>query len=68
VELLAAGVDVRRQQAARAQHRAVGAAADRLAPRLDAAAPRRFVRSLGDARIAVEELLHVAVLLVDRSR
>jgi hypothetical protein len=66
VELLSAGVDVRRQQPARAEQRPVGAAADRLAPRLEPDAARRLVRGLGDGRVAIEELLHVAVLLVDR--
>src|SRR5262249_57905814 len=61
----AGGVEVGRQRAARSPLRAAGAAADRPPPRLDADAARRLVRGVGDARVAVKELLHVAVLLLD---
>jgi len=48
VELLPARVDVRRQQAARAQHGAVGAAADRAAYGLEPDATRRLVGRFED--------------------
>src|SRR5207247_10865878 len=64
VELMAAREDVRRQQAPRAHHRAVGAAPDRLAPGIHAGAPRSLERGLGDGGIRIQKLLHVAVALV----
>ena len=59
---MAAGEDVRRRQAHRAQPRAVGAAADRLAQRLQALGADRGDRVLDDLR----ERLEVRAVYVGR--
>ena len=68
MELVAAGEDVRGQQSARAEHGAVGTAANRLAPGLDPRAPRRLVRRLGHRGSGIEELFHVVIALLDGDR
>ena len=65
VVLVAAGEQVRRRQPARAEDRAVGAAADRDAARLEALAAQRLLRRGDDLRALVEERPHVRVLRRD---
>src|SRR4051794_18330043 len=66
VELVAAGEEVRRRQAASAQDRAVGTAADRLVDRLDALGADRALGGGRHLRVRLDVAAHVRVLVLRR--
>src|SRR3954465_5022402 len=63
VELVAAGEEVRRRQAPRAQDGAVGTAADRPVDRLDALGANRALGGGRHLRVRLEVAAHVRVLV-----